>query len=208
MIISNDYTSQNLPPRLGLNDDIPLENYILRMESSIHPNFYKNLKERVQQKSDISDEEFECLLFELKRYFLLKVIVADIEMFSERVDFIWHEMLMFTLDYQKFCENFIGEMIHHIPNLSSIPNLDSRAWFDWVYLQFFKPTAFSWSVWNGFIHSPLNKNLLMFVREEKPKQIKEKLFNVKRFYNNKQVNKVTDLLVERLIEFSKESNIY
>ncbi len=37
-------------------------------------------------------------------------------MLSEDVDEIWHDMILFTKEYQRFSEKFLGKMLHHIPN--------------------------------------------------------------------------------------------
>jgi hypothetical protein len=40
-------------------------------------------------------------------------------MFSEEVDEIWHDMLLFTQKYQVFSEQFLGTMLHHTPNTNN-----------------------------------------------------------------------------------------
>lgn len=36
---------------------------------------------------------------------------------SSDIDMGWHEFLMFTKDYQGFCEQFFGRFIHHFPRV-------------------------------------------------------------------------------------------
>ena len=55
-------------------------------------------------------------------------------MFSKRVDDIWHEMLMFTREYETFSKKFYHELLHHTPNNDPTPIPFERAFFDWVYL--------------------------------------------------------------------------
>jgi hypothetical protein len=33
----------------------------------------------------------------------------------EKVDWMWHTFLLFTLDYAEFCDRYFGTFIHHIP---------------------------------------------------------------------------------------------
>lgn len=40
------------------------------------------------------------------------------------IDKAWHEFLMFTEDYQKFCQQNFGHFIHHRPNRSDDPPSD------------------------------------------------------------------------------------
>ena len=40
------------------------------------------------------------------------------------IDNMWHTFLLFTRDYQTFCNNYLGEFFHHIPlsNQSKLPS--------------------------------------------------------------------------------------
>ncbi len=65
-------------------------------------------------------------------------------MFSEEVDEVWHDMLLFTQKYQRFSEKFLGRMLHHTPNAKHDPAPQERAFFDWIFSQMFEITQFSW----------------------------------------------------------------
>lgn len=54
------------------------------------------------------------LLREVKRMLFLSVISGEKIAPSNRIDYAWHEMLMYTKFYKDF-SNFIGGHIHHIP---------------------------------------------------------------------------------------------
>src|SRR4029078_5348421 len=34
----------------------------------------------------------------------------------EKIDWMWHTFLLFTLDYARFCDRYFGFFLHHIPN--------------------------------------------------------------------------------------------
>lgn len=34
---------------------------------------------------------------------------------SKELDGIWHTFIMFTREYQEFCNNYLGNFVHHIP---------------------------------------------------------------------------------------------
>lgn len=36
---------------------------------------------------------------------------------TERADVIWHEHILFTRDYAKFCDDLVGHFVHHMPGL-------------------------------------------------------------------------------------------
>lgn len=38
---------------------------------------------------------------------------------SLQIDDVWHELILCTREYQKFCEMFLGTFIHHSPELPS-----------------------------------------------------------------------------------------
>lgn len=54
---------------------------------------------------------------ELKR-FLALVCLKPSGTYEMRgpVDKLWHKFIIYTLEYQKFCENMAGRFIHHIPD--------------------------------------------------------------------------------------------
>lgn len=69
-----------------------------------------------------SKEEYESAFTELKKYFiLLQTEGKDTPMMSEKVDAVWHQFILFTLAYHKFCNYYFGEYIHHLPNTSFTP---------------------------------------------------------------------------------------
>ncbi|KTD03798.1 hypothetical protein Lgee_0455 [Legionella geestiana] len=35
----------------------------------------------------------------------------------QEIDEMWHEFILFTADYMRFCETYFGEYLHHLPNL-------------------------------------------------------------------------------------------
>lgn len=65
----------------------------------------------------LEEKDIELILTGLKEYFHScniagKTIVA---MPSQVVDIAWHEFLLFTQEYNKFCQKAFGRFLHHIP---------------------------------------------------------------------------------------------
>lgn len=132
-----------------------------KLQQSFPPSFEKRLKDRVlTEHPNIDENEFNWRFFELKRYFVMNGLLKSVPMFSNDVDLVWHEMLMFTKEYESFTKTFYGEFLHHIPNTEITPIPDERAFFDWIYLSLFKPYKNSVLLWNGFLKNPLHKTLL------------------------------------------------
>ncbi|QED47864.1 glycine-rich domain-containing protein [Cytobacillus dafuensis] len=134
---------------------------VKHLHSSLHRSYKKNVKERMlQNHPNWKDHDFEWRYLELKKYFVLNSLIKSVPMFSEAVDEVWHEMLMFTKDYEKFSQNFYKDFLHHTPNLNVTPIPGERAYFDWVYLSLFQPKKNSQILWGGFLKYPIKQDIL------------------------------------------------
>ncbi|MDF2962540.1 MAG: hypothetical protein K0S39_4275 [Paenibacillus sp.] len=159
------YDLTPLPDRLGIQPHLPLGPAVTRLEQALNGEFRLKLKERVLTRyPQMTEAEYEWKLLELKRYFLMTAVLKDVPMFSQAVDDLWHEMLMFTREYYQFGEALIGAPIHHGPHADGQPDPGGRAWFDWVYAQLFVPTLYSSRIWNPFFRHPLDPLLLNELR--------------------------------------------
>ena len=67
----------------------------------------------------VSKEEAKVYERELKRYLILaaKSETTDMPMTSKEVDELWHTFLLFTKEYQKFCNESFGKFVHHVPHI-------------------------------------------------------------------------------------------
>jgi hypothetical protein len=55
-------------------------------------------------------------VYEFRRWIALKLLgFADLRMVSQEMDEVWHTFILFTKDYQQFCETAVGRFIHHYP---------------------------------------------------------------------------------------------
>jgi hypothetical protein len=167
-----------LPAQLGLQPTYPLHDIVNRLETAYQKEFGDRLKQRFLQKHPALDSsEFDWQLFELKRYFVLTTVLREVPMFSEPVDEIWHEMLLFSREYESFCHAFAGAVIHHAPHSDPAPNPHGRAWFDWVYCQLFEATPYSVYIWKNFFRSPLDQQQLREFRNRENAQLLPLYFN-------------------------------
>ncbi|WNS73509.1 hypothetical protein RRV45_11280 [Bacillus sp. DTU_2020_1000418_1_SI_GHA_SEK_038] len=151
---------ETIPANLGILK--PRDKEIVKLlHSSLPSSYVSQLKNRVlQNNANWTDHDFDWTYFELKRYFILNSLLKTVPMFSERVDEIWHEMLMFTKDYERFSHKFYKEFLHHTPNIESKPIPGERAFFDWVYLSLFQSTTNSRMLWGGFLRHPIKPEIL------------------------------------------------
>ncbi|WP_338447842.1 hypothetical protein R4Z09_16500 [Niallia oryzisoli] len=149
-----------IPEQLGIQHEkyLPL---IYALENALPDSYKEAVKNRIlNSHPQWSVYDFEWTFFELKRFFLINSLLKSVPMYSERVDEIWHEMLMFTKEYETFSNNFYQEFLHHIPNTEHTPMSFQRGFFDWVYLSFFESTPNSRKLWGDFLRHPINREIL------------------------------------------------
>jgi hypothetical protein len=74
----------------------------------------KLLKEHIVETSD----EGEALFNEVKKYLVLVRLNEDCfwNMYSLRIDEVWHQFILFTNQYVVFCQRFFGRHIPHAPS--------------------------------------------------------------------------------------------
>lgn len=63
-------------------------------------------------------EEGEALFHEVKRYLVLAHVDRSFtfDMHSLRVDGVWHQFILYTVEYSDFCRRFFGRYLHHSPS--------------------------------------------------------------------------------------------
>lgn len=84
---------------------------------------------RFEHKLGLNNEQAELLFEDTKRFLYLcgSKQKGDPSLAPpEGVDAGWHEFLLFTEDYQSFCEEFFGKFIHHRPRRPEDPKGDGQ----------------------------------------------------------------------------------
>ena len=74
----------------------------------------KLLKERIAETT----QEADALFSEVKKFIVLaRSDETKIwEMYSLRIDEVWHQFVLFTAQYIEFCQRFFGRYVHHSPS--------------------------------------------------------------------------------------------
>lgn len=68
-----------------------------------------------------SEHQYKQAQYALLQYFeVLFHNKTTVAMVSEVVDDLWHEFILHTKEYHKFCKNTFGKYIHHHPNEGSV----------------------------------------------------------------------------------------
>lgn len=82
------------------------------------------VKNKVMIENNLSEEQFEHVAHGMKQYFAICAYEIHsgtlknkkILMPSKMVDELWHEFILSTRDYKKFCDTvFAGTFLHHLP---------------------------------------------------------------------------------------------
>ncbi|OPH54725.1 hypothetical protein BC351_31425 [Paenibacillus ferrarius] len=200
------YRASELPQGLGLLPGIPLERIAAKLDSALPIDFIERLQYRVKSENpQMTDDEFACKWFELKRFFLMNLVLKRTPMFSNEIDDIWHEMLMFTREYQRFGDQFAGGVIHHSPEREPKQMPGERAWFDWVYAHLFEFAPASTRCWNGFFRNPLDKDRTDLLRIGNEDEIAELWFDMEQAKRYPEVAETIRLLIAQAIEEARQS---
>jgi hypothetical protein len=196
---------ENIPDNLGLLEGVPAQTIRKKLDDALSYEYMTQVKIRfLSDHPDITEDDFEWRLFELKRYFVLNSIMNNTPMFSSKVDEVWHEMLMFTKQYEVFSDKYLGKMLHHTPNLQPEPAPQERALFDWVFSQVFEVTEYTWHTWGSFFQYPLDQSLLKNVHSLTAAELKRRYFKV-----NEYNEELIDFLISQLkIQIGASGEMY
>lgn len=80
--------------------------------------FPVTLKHKVLEKyPHLNENQLEHVIHGLREYFHLCNLAGRrmVSMPSQVVDAAWHEFILFTREYQRFCRNSLGRFLHHTP---------------------------------------------------------------------------------------------
>ncbi len=70
-----------------------------------------------EQYPHLSDDQINQVIQGLRDYFHICQAAGKefVSMPSEAVDTAWHQFILFTRDYEDFCQNAFGRFLHHTP---------------------------------------------------------------------------------------------
>jgi hypothetical protein len=154
-----------------------LSDLVSHLENSLSPAYIEQVRTRLESEHKLVKNEWDWRYYELKRFFILCGILKEAPMFSQRVDDVWHEMLMFTREYQKFARSYLGRELHHEPNISGANNPDLRGFFDWVYSVLFPVHKESRLLYGGFYRHPVHPDVVREFQELSAEELRNKYFS-------------------------------
>jgi hypothetical protein len=81
------------------------------------------LKEKLLTEKVMTAEQYEENFTEFKKYIGLAWLhKKPLAMTSKSIDEVWHQYILFTRDYMRFCNDFYGSYFHHNPTIASRPD--------------------------------------------------------------------------------------
>ncbi|MGN7296272.1 hypothetical protein [Ferdinandcohnia sp. SAFN-114] len=152
------------------------------LEQSLSKSYMKHVEERVMKEKKLKENEYNWRLLDLKRYFILTSLLKESPMFSNKVDDLWHEMLMFTREYDDFSKKYAGSILHHSPNVTKISDPDLRGFFDWVYAELFFIRKENIHLYKGFFRHPVNPTIVEEFKTLSENELIDKYFKSDRHY--------------------------
>lgn len=81
--------------------------------------FHKGLILKFKKiRPELNSGQVETVVLALKDYFKIHQRAKNefISMPSQVVDDLWHEFILFTKQYQRFCKESLGKYLHHVPS--------------------------------------------------------------------------------------------
>lgn len=80
--------------------------------------FHPALKQRLKNKRPtLTDAQLDLVFQGLRDYFDIcnQALPRRVAMPSQAIDDAWHEFILFTRNYQQFCQRAFGRFLHHVP---------------------------------------------------------------------------------------------
>jgi hypothetical protein len=192
---------------------VAMKHMLQHLEESYPANYPDWIQERVIREHYINLVEFENRWFEWQRFLVMAALLKTTPMYSEEVDSVWHEMLMFTREYEEFSNRYIKTTLHHAPNVpkpseASMDNAEKsepsktpqeqRAWFDLIYLLLFEPTPYSITVLGPFLRHALSQNVITDFQTLTPDELEEKYFHTKVITHFAFMQEIVRILIEKI----------
>jgi hypothetical protein len=209
------YYSSHIPERLGIRSELAegTRDLVRRLEIALKEPYLTQVKERVLSRHPaIGDAAYGWMELEMKRFFVLTALQRNVPMYSDDVDLIWHEMLMFTREYQQFCDEFTGFYIHHRPNISAdsssfsdTQNYD-RDMFELVYAALYDTAPENLRLLGSFYQRKTNSRLMDELLTMDPARLR----TVLQFRDTPDpvVGTVQDAIISNILDKTEQARFY
>ena len=165
--------------------------------------FPSELTTRLKEKypfSVMTDKEIAVCLDEFKKFMAVMIIgkkkKQGVAMTSNVIDIIWHQFILFTIEYEKFSQLLNGKFIHHTPNTKTFSfGPDAAMFFYSTYKEYFGKLHPIW------LHTIIkdeklqvnnskddSQSLLQLLSEDSGKNVTDNFTITKKYQINKKAN--------------------
>lgn len=122
-------------------EGITLKNSTIKKIENLQKENFSFLVEQLTWKDNYSQGDAEYIVGEYQKWITFLLISKDdyfcqtyfnrnqvnVAMPSKHIDNVWHRHILFTKEYQEFCERVNGVMLHHRPcTKTNIAKMDSK----------------------------------------------------------------------------------
>jgi len=76
--------------------------------------------ERIAQDNNLTQEQAESIFMDTLRFLWVASVADGPVSPTKAIDKGWHAFILFTRDYAHYCEQHLGQMIHHQPHTAAI----------------------------------------------------------------------------------------
>ena len=76
---------------------------------------FEPLVHRMMDKHGWNEDDARQCFEDTKRYLYLCVAIGKPLAPSKKIDELWHNFILFTMDYEEFCLTRLGHFVHHRP---------------------------------------------------------------------------------------------
>jgi hypothetical protein len=193
--------------------EVAMKHMLKHLTNSYPSNYPDWVQERVIREHYLHLIEYENRWFEWQRFLIMTALLKGVPMYSEEVDIIWHEMLMFTREYEEFSQRYLKTTLHHIPNVPRDPqqknesreekeeiSQEKRAWFDLIYVLLFEPTPYSVTVLRPFFLYPLSQTVISDFQTLSVTALEDKYFHAKRVKQFAFMQEIVQTLITKIQE--------
>lgn len=107
---------------LGIRPEVFLTDEQLGMLQRLNEAEFPYVSEKLLAAGSVRGSDIDEAVFEFKRYMALTALTENtLGMISPIVDEVWHQFILFTRAYAKFCRQVFGRYVHHLPATSHTP---------------------------------------------------------------------------------------
>jgi len=113
----------------------------------VHPG--KRFEEKLAIANGWTMQETLDIIDEYKKFMYLAIEYGKVAP-SDKIDQVWHQHILYTVDYTNFCAEYAGRMINHSPDRTHGASVDSYDHTTDIYIEEFgeQPDPKIWGLTN------------------------------------------------------------